>query len=223
MNTTDKITALRDALTVARRELYGYMSVECADKGTEDAVELADKVLALTADASEDAPDCCDTPNYCSAARRCTAKDEAPGMVFDPLARHNEQKLREMLADLHREYRDRAEPLVKHLVAIEALKPPAPLMIDWPAAPAAPIAEEAGGIVRNTLIINGKPEQLAELPDATDHYGIETFHSEPVAHDQQAGAVDGDAERRYHGKEIAAFANTAAVLEQAKADRRAKE
>jgi len=41
-----------------------------------------------------------------------------------------ERILREQLADLHRSYQEQAAPIIKRLVAIEACKPPPPIIVD---------------------------------------------------------------------------------------------
>jgi hypothetical protein len=47
-----------------------------------------------------------------------------PGMrAIDEMRMHPEWKLREMLADLHREYKARVTPIVKALAGYEALRP----------------------------------------------------------------------------------------------------
>lgn len=66
----------------------------------------------------------------------------------DVLPSANEQVLRQMLADLQREYHARAKPIMDALLQIEAMKPPAPVIVSadglWLEQVAEPAAAEIG-------------------------------------------------------------------------------
>jgi hypothetical protein len=62
------------------------------------------------------------------AARQQQATLQQQGV--DEMAMKSERKLREMLADLHREYQMLAAPIIKALADIEAMKPPPPIIIE---------------------------------------------------------------------------------------------
>jgi hypothetical protein len=63
------------------------------------------------------------------AAAKAGGQGERIAMRAAAIPKDGEQGLRRMLADLHREYQMRAEPILKMLVSIEALRPPAPFVM----------------------------------------------------------------------------------------------